>query len=364
MKPTSCSHQHPARRWTRLAFALALTGVAACGGDASLKITIPPTRTPGAEATSTAPVPPTSSRMPTRTATQAASPTRTATVAATVTRAATASPTRPVATATASATAPRTATATPSVTRTTTTAPSPTVTTVPTVAATASVPPTASATATPTETPTPLGPSLTPTATLTPSETPTVGPSATPTATLAPSDTPTVGPSATSTATPTPSPTPTESAATCGNGFLENGETCATCAPDCAIAACTDAGTDTTVRVNFTVPLGEMATSATVLVGYRSAAVSIPGSGLASSVSQRVQMRPSGASFNVNDLDYALRAVVNRNAGLSAGRLFTILFDNCQGVPPPNPADFGCTVEGCAGMFGTIQNCGCAVAAP
>ncbi len=364
MRPMPCLPRRPARRWGRIAFALALTGVAACGGDTGLEITFPPTRTPGAEATATAPVPPTSVRTPTRTSTQVASPTRTATIAATVTRTATASPTRPAATATASATAPRTATATPSVTRTATTAPSPTLTTVPTATATATVTATATATATPTETPTPLGPSATPTATFTPSETPTVGPSGTPTATLAPSDTPTVGPSATSTATPTPSPTPTESAATCGNGFLENGETCAMCAQDCVVAACTDAGTDTTVRVNFTVPLGEMATSATVLVGYRSAAVSIPGSGLASSVSQRVQMRPSGASFNVNDLDYALRAVVNRNAGLSAGRLFIILFDNCQGVPPPNLADFGCTLEGCAGMFGTIQNCGCEVTAP
>lgn len=197
--------------------------------------------------------------------------------------------------------------------------------------------PTSTLTRTPTITPTPAGPTNTPT------ETPTPG-----------------GPTSTPTNTPTSTATP--GGGICGNGFLEPGETCAGCPPDCQVLPCTDSGLDATFQVNLDAP--ETVTSVTTLVGYKSNVVMIPGSGIVASVQGRIQMRQSGATYIGNDLDYALRTVVNKSSGLALGKLNTILFDRCTGAPVPTAADFGCTIEGCSGEFGLIDGCTCQIVTP
>lgn len=152
-------------------------------------------------------------------------------------------------------------------------------------------------------------------------------------------------------------------AADCGNGIIEPGESCETCPDDCEILTCT-AGTESlTFDVNFEAPFGETPTSVTTLVAHRTDILMIPGTGIGPTVVQRIGSRPSGSSLIANDLDYAVRAVLNRTAGLDNGRIFTIRFDVCQGETA-TAADLACTVEGCSGSFGLIDGCTCSVALP
>jgi hypothetical protein len=110
-------------------------------------------------------------------------------------------------------------------------------------------------------------------------------------------------------------------------------------------------------------PAGQNPTTATVLLGYDSSRLSIPGSGTAISVRQRVAAPPPlPQSFAVNDLDYALLVVVSRNVTL--GTLFTATFDACEGSPAPTIADLACTVQGCAAAAGPIDGCTCSVRVP
>jgi len=105
-------------------------------------------------------------------------------------------------------------------------------------------------------------------------------------------------------------------------------------------------------------------TGITVLVGYRSGTISLPGTGAASTVSARVKNKPANVIAAVNDLDYAMREVLSRSAVIPFGRLFTIDFDSCQGAAAPTAADFGCQVEGCANSFGNVDGCTCQVSIP
>ena len=52
---------------------------------------------------------------------------------------------------------------------------------------------------------------------------------------------------------------------------------------------------------------------------------------------------------------------VGRNAGFPNGLFATVRFDRCSGAPAPTAADFGCTVEACAGSGGPIAGCTCTV---
>src|SRR6185436_11048730 len=90
------------------------------------------------------------------------------------------------------------------------------------------------------------------------------------------------------TRTPTSTPTKTAMATTCGNGFLQPGETCTNCPADCVVGACTATTTMVTFQVQFHGATGTSPTTATTLFGYRSNRVSIPGTGTATSARQRV----------------------------------------------------------------------------
>jgi len=117
--------------------------------------------------------------------------------------------------------------------------------------------------------------------------------------------------------------------------------------------------------VQFDGPAGTTPLTSTVLLGYRSNRVSIPGTGGATTVRQRVTFpSPLPNTIGVNDLDYALRVVVGRTAGIADGLLFTVKFDRCTGAPAVTVADFGCNVEACAGGGGPIVGCTCHVTVP
>lgn len=179
------------------------------------------------------------------------------------------------------------------------------------------------------------------------------------------SDAPVFGPTPTPTNTPpggATTATPTSGGGNCGNGFLEPGETCANCAADCVVSPCTAVAPTPSFAIHLNSPLGSVPTTVTVLLGYQSDLVSIPGSGNATMVRQRITY-PAPPPFpqEPNDLNYALRLVVGRNAGFTNGLFATVRFDRCSGAPAPTAADFGCTVEACAGSGGPIAGCTCTV---
>ena len=138
-------------------------------------------------------------------------------------------------------------------------------------------------------------------------------------------------------------------------------ESCGTCPADCTVQSCTAVAPIQTFKVNFSAPVGSAPSAVSALVGYRSNRVSLPGSG--SGPSARIKLRPSGTSQLVNDLNYAVRVLIQGNGGVTIadGRLFTIDFDSCQGTMPVTPADFGCQIESCGNSFGTIADCTCTV---
>jgi hypothetical protein len=155
------------------------------------------------------------------------------------------------------------------------------------------------------------------------------------------------------------------SSAECGNGILEPGEDCAGCAADCAVGQCSATATMTSFQILFQGPPGTTPITATTLLGYRSDRVSVPGSGNVLSVRQRVVVPPPlPNTIAINDLDYAVRVVIGRTAGLTAGLLYTVNFDTCQGAAAVAAQDFACTMEACAGAGGAITGCTCTVVAP
>jgi hypothetical protein len=150
----------------------------------------------------------------------------------------------------------------------------------------------------------------------------------------------------------------------CGNGILEHGESCTSCAADCTVLPCTATTPLQTFRVDFQAPLGSSPSVLTARVGYRSDRVSLPGTG--SGAASRVKNRPTGTSQLVNDLNYALTVLIQSQAGGSvpSGRLFTIDFDTCQGAAAVTTADFACSIESCASSSGPIDGCICTVTLP
>ena len=330
---------------------LASLAAAGCGGDSSISLSAPstPTSGPAATATATVPAPPTATATrpppaPATATTTSAPPTRTATATQPPTRTATASPAPTTALPTASATAP------PSTT--------PTVAASATVSATATAPPTVTATAPPTATATGV-----PTATNTSAPSATVTATGLPTGTAAATATATATPPPTLTFTPTATPT-SGSGAVCGNRVLEAGETCTACPADCVVGPCSNPGMPTQAfTVDLVPPLGFQPTTATILLGYDSTVLSLPGMGTATTVRQRVVAPPPvPQAFTPNDLDYAVRVLVSRNVPL--GTLFTATFDRCGGAPAPLLGDVACQVESCAAGGSGVPGCTCTVRLP
>lgn len=128
--------------------------------------------------------------------------------------------------------------------------------------------------------------------------------------------------------------------------------------------ACTATPPIQTFRVNFQAPLGSAPSAVSALVAYRSNRVSLPGTGGAAT--SRVKNRPSQTSQLVNDLNYAVRVLIQGQAGVTipSGRLFTVDFDSCQGAASVSASDFACTLESCGSSSGPIDGCTCTVTVP
>jgi hypothetical protein len=243
----------------------------------------------------------------------------------------------------------------------------------PTATSTTSEEPTGTASTAPTDTATPVAtstataiPTGTATATITAAPTSTVGE---PTATDTPGGA-TETPTASFTVTAVPTATPTGGGAECGNNILEPGEICDSCEvctnscpEDCVVQPCSPTTPTVPFVIDLVPPLGFNPTTVTVLVGYDSSRMSIPGSGTAASVRQRVVApAPIPLTYAPNDLDYAVRVLVSRNVPVE--QIATATFDRCIEQPAPTMDDLACTVETCSQGGSPVPGCTCTVRVP
>jgi len=180
---------------------------------------------------------------------------------------------------------------------------------------------------------------------------------------IPPSATPTSAPA---TATPTipPSTTPTEAAdLQCGNGLLDAGETCTSCAADCAIRDCTPSGQTVSLQAFFSA--GSPITAVAIDLAYRSDQVQLPGTANAQTVRARITGLPAGGQSIINDRDYSVRIVKSRTEPLPEGLLFNVEFDLCNGAAAPAADDVSCVVASCSDEFSlAVSDCLCTIIAP
>lgn len=149
--------------------------------------------------------------------------------------------------------------------------------------------------------------------------------------------------------------------ATCGNGLIDAGETCASCPADCAPSPCAKSTEQATFGVRISVPLDDPATSITTRLAYDPKSLHFPGNGLTPEAQQRIRNRPKGAATYASALASAVRVVQTKSDGLPSGEIYRVVFDRCKDAPSTAPADLTCTVEGCAGKFGLVDGCSCTV---
>src|ERR1700687_1120522 len=103
-----------------------------------------------------------------------------------------------------------------------------------------------------------------------------------------------------------------------GDHVLERSETCSACPVDCTVQPCSPAQPARRISIQFTAPADKEISGMTILLGYNSALVSLPGKGGDGSGSARIADKPEQAIVAANDLDYALR--------LPGGRTPPLLF--------------------------------------
>jgi len=157
----------------------------------------------------------------------------------------------------------------------------------------------------------------------------------------------------------------------CGNGIIETGETCDdgntkdgdSCPSNCVVQSCTATASTRTFTVSFAG--GANVAAVQVLLDYPEGKIVIPGSGNDNNVLGSISNTPPGALLVSNDLDYALIQSVTSLSGLTAGPIFRVTFDDCQGATPPTPADFACTVTQASDTsFNDLTGVTCSVSAP
>lgn len=196
---------------------------------------------------------------------------------------------------------------------------------------------------------------------------PTLPPTATPTPTATATDTPTptatpVPATATPTVPPTATATPTQDLA-CGNGLLEEAETCTSCPSDCEIAECTPSAS--TVTFAAYLAAGRDVTAVSLDLNYRSDQVQIPGSANNATVRARITGLPTGGQSIINDRDYGVRIVKSRTDPLPQGELFQVEFDVCAGAATPTVDDLACVISSCSDEFSLpVPSCSCTILVP
>ncbi len=161
-------------------------------------------------------------------------------------------------------------------------------------------------------------------------------------------------------------------AARCGNGHVEPGETCDDgnthdgdyCPSNCRIERCAATTSRLDVSVALTLPADTPVGGVVVLLDYPEGKVSLPGSGREPTVAARVTNLPPGFMSATYDLDYAMRQVIAMNKPLSAGELFRVSFDRCDGAASPAAQEFTCRVQEVSSPGGKnlpVENVACAV---
>ncbi len=150
--------------------------------------------------------------------------------------------------------------------------------------------------------------------------------------------------------------------ATCGNKLLDADETCARCPADCTVQPCQPGNQRVKFDVIFAPPETPDVSAASLLIGYRSDRLSLPGKGMEQTVKSRLTT-PNHDVMAFNDVDFALRIVAGHPKTIPGGTLATIEFDRCEGAPAPTVADLSCAVESCAGSTGPADGCRCSITA-
>ena len=150
----------------------------------------------------------------------------------------------------------------------------------------------------------------------------------------------------------------------CGNGKIDTGETCDDgnlvdgdgCPQTCVIGACAAPTGTTPVTVTVTPPTGATLSAFTVWLEYPdtgSPNVRIPGQGNSAQVQGRITPADSNTSFTANDLDYALRLIVqSQDQTAITPTTFQVSLERCGSAPPATA--YKCRVEAATGPAPTL----------
>jgi hypothetical protein len=126
------------------------------------------------------------------------------------------------------------------------------------------------------------------------------------------------------------------------------------------VAECAAAGRST-VAVHLTVPDEAALGGVKIVLDYPEGTLAIPGRGDEASVKARLGDTPAGFITLPNDRDGSLLVVlVSGTDTLSAGRIFTVALDRCEGAPAPAAGQLRCRVEEAARDCGMpLEGAGC-----
>lgn len=156
------------------------------------------------------------------------------------------------------------------------------------------------------------------------------GPLFTPTATRPPTATPTPTPTATQTPSgPTPTPRP-----------------------------CEPVATTQPVQIAFQPPAGSVATSVRIALGYPDRLVHLPTDASLRDRVTTTQARTSVTQVTNTNSTLGARVVGQAGTTITAGPILNVLFNRCDGAPPPIDSDFTCTIVDC--QPGPTSSCTCA----
>lgn len=116
------------------------------------------------------------------------------------------------------------------------------------------------------------------------------------------------------------------------------------------------------VDVNFSVPENNNPSTVTVAISYPTAKLALPGRRNEETVNSRFSEFAVEGVRAINDQDGTVRVVLAGTKVISPGRLFQVAFDRCRSATAVSASELTCVVVGCAGPYGKVNGCDCAVA--
>lgn len=146
--------------------------------------------------------------------------------------------------------------------------------------------------------------------------------------------------------------------ATCGDGYVHAGVELCGDAPEeactnpgtgtCQVSPCTTNGQTVNATVRFTKPAGKDVTGLVIALDYPETDASIPGTGGAQSVLDRVTDVPDGLP-TITDNDFEVQVGVVAFAPISPGVFYRVALDSCGA---PTADQFGCQVRSASDALG------------